>query len=121
VTKEELNLIQFAAGQMAQARTGPSEIVWSELLDVRSSRGSLREPEVEHLHGAVRAHSDVCGLQIAVNDPLLVGGFERLGDLLRDRQCLFDRDRALAIRSESVGPSTNSMTRARTSPRSSRP
>ena len=40
MTKEELDLIQFAAGQMAQARTGPSEVVWSELVDVRASRSS---------------------------------------------------------------------------------
>jgi hypothetical protein len=33
------------------------------------------------------------GLQIAVNDPLLVRGFERLGDLLRDRQRLVNRNR----------------------------
>ena len=40
MTQEELNLIQFAAGQMAQAHTGPPEVVWSELLDLRASRGS---------------------------------------------------------------------------------
>ena len=46
----------------------------------------LRQAEVEHLHRAVGAHLDVRGLQIAMDDPLLVRGFERLGDLLRDRQ-----------------------------------
>ena len=54
----------------------------------------LREAEVEHLHRAVGAHLDVRGLQIAMDDPLLVRGFERLGDLLRDRQRLVERDRA---------------------------
>ena len=39
-------------------------------------------------------HLDVRGLQIAMDDPLLVRGFERLGDLLRDRQRLVERDRA---------------------------
>ena len=34
---------------------------------------------------------DVRRLQIAVDDPLLVCGFERLGDLLRDRQRLVER------------------------------
>ena len=29
-----------------------------------------------------------------MDDPLLVRGFERLGDLLRDGQCFVDRDRA---------------------------
>ena len=38
-------------------------------------------------------HLDVRGLQIAMNDPLLMRGFERLGDLLRDRQRLVNRDR----------------------------
>ena len=40
------------------------------------------------------AHLDVRGLQIAVNDALLVRGFERLGDLLRDGQRFVERNRA---------------------------
>ena len=48
----------------------------------------------QHLHRAVRPHLDVRGLQIAMDDPLLVRRFERLGDLLRDRQRLVERDRA---------------------------
>ena len=39
---------------------------------------------------------DVRGLQVAVDDALLVRGFERLGDLPRDRQRLVERDRAAA-------------------------
>ena len=39
-------------------------------------------------------HLDVRGLQIAMNDPLLVRGFERLGDLLGDWQRLVERNRA---------------------------
>jgi hypothetical protein len=54
----------------------------------------LRQPEVEHLHCAVVAHLDVGGLQIAVDDVLLMRRFERVRDLLRDRQRLVDRDRA---------------------------
>ena len=54
----------------------------------------FRETEVEHLDRAVTPHLDVRRLQVAVNDPLLVRGFERLGDLLRDRQRFVDRDRA---------------------------
>jgi hypothetical protein len=46
----------------------------------------LRETEVQHLHGAVVAHFDVRGLQVAVDDAGLVGGLERLCDLLCDRQ-----------------------------------
>ena len=45
----------------------------------------LRQPEVEHLHRAVRRDLDVRRLQIAMDDALLVRGFERLGDLPRDR------------------------------------
>ena len=78
----------------------------------------LRQPEVEHLHRAVGAHLDVRRLQIAMDDPLLVRGFERLGDLLRDRQRLVERDGAardaLPPRSS---PSTSSITSARTSVR----
>ena len=54
----------------------------------------LREPEVEHLHRAVVADLDVGRLQIAMDDALLVRGFERLGDLLRDRQRFVERNRA---------------------------
>ena len=41
----------------------------------------LGEAEVEDLHGAVGADLDVRGFEIAVDDPLLVGGLEGLGDL----------------------------------------
>ena len=40
-----------------------------------------REPEVEHLDGAVVTHLDVAGLQIAVDDPLTVRRLQRVGDL----------------------------------------
>ena len=54
----------------------------------------FRETEVQHLHRAVGADLDVRGLQIAMDDALLVRGFERVGDLLRDRQRVGERDRA---------------------------
>src|SRR5262245_47034069 len=41
----------------------------------------FREPKVQNLHRAIRSHLDVRWLQIAVNDPLLMGGFERIGNL----------------------------------------
>ncbi len=62
-------------------------------LDVRVER--LGETEVQHLHRAVTSHLDVRGLQIAMDDPLLVRRLERLGDLLRDGQRFVERDRAL--------------------------
>ena len=70
-------------------------IVGEAVTSARAGRGvrvrELREAEVEHLHHAVRRDLDVRGLQIAMDDPLLVGGFERLGDLPRDRQRLVER------------------------------
>ena len=84
----------------------------------------LRETEVEHLHRAVRSHFDVGRLQIAMDDPLLVRGLERVGDLAGDREGVGERESAgsTARRDEraSVSPSTSSMTRAVTSPVSSR-
>ena len=53
----------------------------------------FRETEVEHLDGAVGADLDVRRLEIAMDDAALVRGFEGLGDLLRDRQRLVERDR----------------------------
>ena len=50
----------------------------------------LREAEVQHFHRAVGSQLDIRGLQIAVDDPLLVGRFERLGDLPRDGQRLIE-------------------------------
>ena len=48
-----------------------------------------------------------------MDDPLLVGGFERLADLTRDRQRFIQREsRPRAIRSASVSPSTSSRTSA---------
>ena len=61
--------------------------------DGRDRLHSLREPEVEHLHRAVGAHLDIRRLEVAVDDPLLVGRFERLRNLPRDRQRLVERDR----------------------------
>ena len=57
--------------------------------------GHLGQSEIQHLHGAVQPQFDVAWLQIPVNDPLLVGGFERVGDLLGGLQRLIQRKRAL--------------------------
>ena len=54
----------------------------------------FRDSEVQHLHRPIGSDLDVRGLEIAVDDPLLVRSFERLGDLLRDRQCLVEWDRS---------------------------
>ena len=55
----------------------------------------LRQAEVQHLHHAVWPHFDVRGLEIAVDDALLVRRFERLGDLRRDRPGVGQRQRSL--------------------------
>ena len=55
----------------------------------------LRKAEVQHLHGAVRPHLDIRRLEIAVDDPLLVCGFEGFRDLPRDRQRIVDGNRPL--------------------------
>ena len=64
---------------------------------------------------------DVRGLQIAMDDAPLMRRLERIRNLPRDGQRLLERDRAAAMRSASVGPSTSSMTSAWTPPESSRP
>ena len=51
----------------------------------------LGEPEVEHLHRAVGLDLDVARLEIAMDDALLVRGFERRRDLARDAQRLVER------------------------------
>jgi len=55
----------------------------------------LGEAEIQDLHGAVGAQLDVGGLQVAMDDAVLVRRFERVGDLARDRQGLVQRKRAV--------------------------
>ena len=56
-----------------------------------------------------------------MDDALLVGGFERLGDLPRDREGLVDRDRTLRNPVGQRHPSTSSITRAVMPPARSMP
>ena len=58
---------------------------------VRLTRIELRQTEVEDLDHSVRGDVDVCRLEIAVHDPFLVCGVERIRDLARDGQCLSNR------------------------------
>jgi hypothetical protein len=51
----------------------------------------LRQSKIEHLHGAVVAQLDVRGLEIAMDDALLVSRLQRLGDLTGDRKRLIER------------------------------
>ena len=55
----------------------------------------LRQPEVQHLHHAVIFDLDVCRLEIAVDDPLLMRSFKAFRDLLGNGQRFINRDRSL--------------------------
>ena len=70
----------------------------------------LRQAEVQHLDHAVGPYFDVRRLQVAVDDALLVRGFERLRYLRGDWERLFERNPSSARRSAIVGPSTSSIT-----------
>ena len=45
----------------------------------------LGEPEIQHLHSAIWTQLDVRGLQVTMDDPVLVRRRERVGNLSRDR------------------------------------
>ena len=55
----------------------------------------LRQPEVQHLHGAVIFDLHIGWFQIPMDDALLVRGFQGFGDLLGYRQSLVNGDRPL--------------------------
>lgn len=52
----------------------------------------FRKPTVHDFHRAVALDIDVGGFEIAVDDPLLVRGFERLGNLRGNQQRLVARN-----------------------------
>ena len=54
-------------------------------------RHGLGEAEIEHLDHAVGTNLDVGGLQIAMDDALVVGGFDGIGNPPRDRQRIAER------------------------------
>ena len=90
------------------------------LLTPASPLECFRQTEVQHLHAAVRPHLDVGGLEIAMDDALFVRGFKGVGDLLRDRQGVVERDvRARCARQIVAFDQLHD--RARTAPHSSRP
>ena len=72
-------------------------------LAVWGSLERLGEPEVEHLHRAIRGQEDVGRLQVAVDNALFVSDVERLRDLPSDRQRIGNRDPAPARRGDQVG------------------
>ena len=52
------------------------------------------KPKVQHLDGPVAADLNVRWFEIAVDDPLLMRGLQRLRNLAGDRQGITDRDRS---------------------------
>ena len=64
--------------RVARARRG------ARLLALRDGLDPLRQPEVEDLEMAVSRNEEVLGLQVPVDDALLMGG----GESLRDLQCV---------------------------------
>ena len=54
----------------------------------------LGEPEVQHLDLSVGGHHDVAGLEVAVDDALLVGDLDGLGDLHADAGGFLHRQRS---------------------------
>ena len=81
----------------------------------------LGETEVEQLDAAVRQQLDVGRLEVAVDDAVLVGGFQRLGNLRGGAQRLGDGQGPCLSRSERSIPSTSSITSALLPLESSRP
>ena len=75
----------------------------------------LGQAEIQDLHAAFGSHLHIGGFQVAVDDRLfaVVRSFQRLGNLLGDRQGFLDRDGrpSRSIRSRSVSPGTSSITR----------
>ena len=66
----------------------------AEAPDGRVPLEDLREAEVEELDSPVGRDLDVRGLEVAVDDPLLVRRFQGLGDLPRERERFFEWKRA---------------------------
>ena len=73
---------------------------------------ALRQAEIEHFDGPVGPQLDVGRFEIAMDDALLVGRFERLGDLPGGPSLQRRESVLVAMRSASVGPSTSSSTSA---------
>ena len=72
--------------------------------------GELRQAEVEDLHPAVGGDEEILGLQIAVNDPLLVRGGEAVRDADGVVHGAAGRELPSARTARSVSPSSSSCT-----------
>ena len=54
----------------------------------------LGQAKVQDFHGAILFDLHIRRLQVAVDNALIVGRFEGLGDLLGNRESFIERDRA---------------------------
>ena len=62
---------------------------------IASFPSALASPEIQHLDAAFGRDLDVRGLEVAVDDAFLVRVFQGFGDLARDGQRFFERNRPL--------------------------
>jgi len=69
--------------------------------------GPFRQPEIEDFHRAVALDLDVRGLEIAMDDRMLVRGLKCVGDLPRDRQILLHEGPWAAAISAGVSRATH--------------
>ena len=69
----------------------------------------FRQSEVEDLGVAARGDEDVCGLDVAVNDAVGMGGVERVGDFDSQRKQVSVSSGRPPMACLSVTPSRNSM------------
>jgi hypothetical protein len=72
------------------------DVIVASVIAIAPSDAVALATEIEHLHGAVGAHLDVGGLEIAMDDALFVGSFEGIGDLFGDRDDVGGRHCAVA-------------------------
>jgi len=79
------------SGHLRGERRGHGQALTRRTCALRLER--LREPEIQHLDLAVWSDLDVGGLQVPMDDALLVGRLQRLGDLQRDGHGLVYRQR----------------------------
>ena len=62
-----------------------------------SPANAFAKTEVQHFDFSFGRHLHVGGFQVAVNDSFLVCGFECFGDLLRNGESFFDRNRSVSL------------------------
>ena len=74
------------------------------------SASDAGQAEVENLYLAVTGQEDVVGLQVAMDDALLMRGRKASRDELPISQALRMGKRSLLSRSPSVSPASNSIT-----------